>query len=199
MRRDLRRDEEYQAMGHDYPSYDDEERAAYHHRQQKVEADQSAVHRAIFWMARLLLAPACAILMLVVGVAQWYEYVTLEHLNVSEYVVASYLIFFGLLFLLCELTDLGIRTYFGLLFTYTGRGLAYIFCGSLCFGMASERFWPLGPAVGFSLLGVGVVLILVGWIFVDLPPLNPWCCSFSSGSAHEEDHREKARHYANDY
>lgn len=43
--------------------------------------------------------------------------------------------------------------------------------------MANERYWPLGLAVGFTLLGVGVVLIFVGWAFPDLPPLRPWCHS----------------------
>lgn len=186
LKRDLRRDEEYKTIDRDVYDDDDEQ-----------PKEVSGMNRLIFILTRLI-AWACSGVMILVGVAQWFEYLSIDNLHVSTYVVASYLILFGLLFMLCELTDWGLRTYFGLLFSYTGRGLAYIFCGSLCFGMANERYWPLGLAAGCSLLGVGVVLIFVGWAFSGLPPLEPFCHSAVRRlGAHDDDDEEK--HYRRDY
>lgn len=187
LKRDLRREEEYQTIDHDYPNDND-----YEDKPKEV----SGMHRLIFIITRLL-AWACAGLIILVGIAQWFEYLSIDNLHVSTYVVASYLIFFGLLFVMSELTDWGLRTYFGLLFSYTGRGLAYIFVGSLCFGMADERYWPLGLAVGCSLLGVGVMLIFVGWAFAGLPPLEPFCHSSVRHVGADEEDEEKR--YRRDY
>lgn len=185
LRPELRREEDkYQAI--DYPNDDDYD---------DKPKEMSGMHRLIFICTRLI-AWACSGLIILVGIAQWFEFFSIDNLRVSTYVVASYLIFFGLLFILCELTDWGLRTYFGLLFSYTGRGLAYIFVGSLCFGMADERYWPLGLAVGCTLLGVGGLLIFVGWAFSDLPPLEPFCHSSVRQIAKEED---EERRYRRDY
>jgi hypothetical protein len=178
LKRDFRREDEYQTL--DYPNYrdDDEDKA------QEI----GSIQRLIFILTRLI-AWACSGLIILVGVSQWSEYITLENLHISTYIVASYLIFFGLVFILCELCDWGIRSSFGFLFTYSGRGLAYIFCGSLAFGMDNERYWPLGPAAGFALLGVGGVLFVVSFLFSHLPPLDPWC--YSSVSRVKEDDEER--------
>jgi hypothetical protein len=187
LKRDLKRDEEYQTIDHDYPNDDD-----YEDKPKEV----TGMQRLIFILTRLL-AWACSGLCILVGIAQWFEYLSIDDLHISTYVVASYLIFFGLLFILCELTDWGLRTYFGLLFSYTGRGLAYIFVGSLCFGMADERYWPLGLAAGCSLMGVGVLLIFAGWAFSGLPPLEPFCHS-SVRQVGADEEAEKMR-YRRDY
>jgi len=64
-----------------------------------------------------------------------------------------------------------------MMFTWFGRGIFYIFAGTLCFGLEVDNI-PLGIILGVSIICVGCFLILMGFVFwgADGPqPLFPAC------------------------
>lgn len=135
LKRDIRRDEEAGRGG--YKTIDDEDFDI-----EKPIHELSATQKLALVLTRLA-AWACSVLLILIGIAEYFEYGTIDNLHLSSYIVAAYMIFFGFIFIICELTDWKLRKYFGLLFKYTGRGLAYIFCGSLCFGKLRPPFYDL--------------------------------------------------------
>lgn len=116
---------------------------------------------------------ATSFMLIGVGGAQLFEPSSLDQLPLSEYIISGYLIFFGLVFLWTEFSYFFLFKYFGFLFTYIGRGLAYFFFGGLCFGLARERFFPLGILSGVAVCAVGITFIILFILFPDTPNPKP--------------------------
>jgi hypothetical protein len=116
-----------------------------------------------------------AFLLIAVGIGEWFEYSTIDNFHISADIVASYLIFFGLVFIFTELSYFFLFKYFGFLFNYLGRGLAYLFTGSLCFGLADNRYWPLGLVGGCTVCGLGALFVFIFLCFPRTPNPKPLC------------------------
>lgn len=131
-----------------------------------VKASESTPALYAFYIFSTMLTIFAAFLLFSIGVLQWInipnDYTKVDKL--SNYILASYMPAFALSLVICEVCAwLKIMRHVSFLFTYLGRGLYVMFCGSLALGIAGDVYFPAALVAGFMVVLIGLFFVFVAF------------------------------------